>query len=61
MMMVMIIKIGDDGDVDDDGGHDHYNDEDDVDDGGDIPLEFLPDCQTTASVSLPQLSCYVSL
>ena len=57
MMMVMIIMIGDDGDVDDDGGHDHYNDEDDVDgdvfDGGDIPLEFLPDCQTTASVSLP--------
>ena len=45
--------IGDDGDVDDDGGHFHYNDEDDVDDGGDIPLEFLPDCQTTASVSLP--------
>ena len=57
-MMVMIIMIGDDGDVDDDGGHDHYNGEDDVDgdidgDGGDIPLEFLPDCQTTASVSLP--------
>ena len=51
----MIIMIGDDGDVDDDGGHFHYNDEDDVDvdDGGDIPLEFLPDCQTTASVSLP--------
>ena len=67
--------IGDDGDVDDDGGHDHYNDEDgghdhyndeddidgDVDDGGDIPLEFLPDCQTTASASLPLLCCYVSL
>ena len=56
--MVMIIMIGDDGDVDDDGGHFHYSDEDDVDgdidgDGGDIPLEFLPDCQTTASVSLP--------
>ena len=61
MMMVMIIMIGDDGDVDDDGGHDHYNGEDDVDDGGDIPLEFLPDCQTTASASLPLLCCYVSL
>ena len=59
-MMVMIIMIGDDGDVDDDGGHDH--DEDDIDgDGGDIPLEFLPDCQTTASASSPLLCCYVSL